>query len=89
MVSFTEEILNGKPHFLCSEGLFDRFLKKPVIEHFLIIELINHPSMTDKYLIDKRTLSSNILKYNGSILEHIGGNNLEQLNMQLYEERTA
>ena len=35
MVTFTEEILNGKLHFLCSEGYKNARLKTP----FLIINL--------------------------------------------------
>ena len=45
--------------------------------------------MTDNYLNDKITIFSNILKYTGSISENIEGNNLEQLNIQLYENMTA
>ena len=70
-------------------GLFHRFLKTSLIDQLVITELMNHPSMTDNYLNDKITIFSNILKYTGSISENIEGNNLEQLNIQLYQNMTA
>ena len=33
LVTFTEEILNGKLYFLCSAGETDRRIKKRIIDH--------------------------------------------------------
>ena len=32
LFTFTEEILNGKLHFLCSDMSFDRFQKQPFVD---------------------------------------------------------
>ena len=56
LVTFTEEILNEKPHFLCSEVVKDSLIRVKIFKTFTENRVMGHFSENPFFILSRRNL---------------------------------